>query len=227
MELDTKKVFGICMASACLSLFFYSLDQNQQKKASRAALIQAAQEQPLLNVEADTLRDSLSEAPSLTQSLRTSQSLKSPARKKARRTRRLAKAGEELGLQSVSRKRHRFAKKGFQVQGRIYDIKTLKPVRGAKVYFENPHTGKYRKAVTDKRGNYRLTLKSNMDGYYVAIRRPGYSKKYMEDWQPSFKKVRPSLRRQVAREHLRKTHEKIHILSTGTPVERNFVLIKS
>jgi len=136
--------------------------------------------------------------------------------------------GPDFRIFSVAKPKRFSRSKKFRVQGRVYDLKTLEPVRGARIFFRNPHTGKYRKVSTDRSGAYRVVLRANLDGYYVTIFKSGYSSKYSRDWEPSLKSFNSQRRRELAAEHLARPNQKTLIFSNpGEVLERDFVLIRT
>lgn len=152
-----------------------------------------------------------------------------PKRIPQRRPRRVRRSsgGAVDGIFSVGKVQRIDPSLRFTVRGEIFDLRNLRPVMNAKVTFQDPETGRYRVIRTNSSGIYHVTLRVNIDGYFVAIERAGYSPRYVRDWIPSLRTYNARRRADAVRQHLKRRFEQTLIFSrAGDVLIRDFGLIR-
>ncbi len=111
------------------------------------------------------------------------------------------------------------------VWGRIFDVRTLEPVRQATIVYKDPQTDTYYGAFTDKEGLYRAWLPAAEQGFHVSIHHPYYAPAYMSDWTPSLATLNSATRENIAENllHQPQTEEWI-ITNPGVHVSKDYAL---
>jgi len=186
--------------------------------------------------EQKELRDSLSPVPTL--SSVSKERLKSaplrrlktrrPVRKQSRSVRSAAvpKPDPDIFLYSYAAQRQDAEKGRFKVHGRLFDIRTGKPVAGARVIFRNRKAGTESFVLSGKDGAYHAFLGSSVEGYSVWIVRKGFSPRYVEDYMPSLRKSPKWVRRDVARAQLKGPRSWTFLFGQpGDTLAKDFALI--
>lgn len=111
------------------------------------------------------------------------------------------------------------------VWGRLFDVRTLEPVRKATIVYQDPKTGTYYGAFTDDEGLYRAWLPAADHGFYVSIHHPYYAPAYMSDWTPSLTTLKSDAREDVAENLLRQPQtEEWIITKPGAHFNKDYAL---
>jgi hypothetical protein len=113
----------------------------------------------------------------------------------------------------------------FIVRGRIFDLLTLAPVRGAAVRFKDGDTETLSAVTTDAKGRYQASLRSNGTGYMLSIRHPRYSRRVLEDWGVSFRSMSRAQREQAAADHLSRQSNTIILSMPGQVIEQDYAVL--
>jgi hypothetical protein len=83
----------------------------------------------------------------------------------------------------------------LRIQGRVYDLRTNRPVKHVRVRFEQRNSGSRWEAQTNEAGRYRLNIfKDTSEGLVVMIEAPGYRKGLLEDKDPPYRDWTPGAR---------------------------------
>lgn len=83
----------------------------------------------------------------------------------------------------------------LRIQGRVYDLRTNRPVKHVRVRFEQRNTGSKWEAQTNEAGRYRLIVfKDTSEDLVVMIEAPGYRKGLLEDKDPPYRDWTPGAR---------------------------------
>lgn len=79
----------------------------------------------------------------------------------------------------------------WRFNGRVYNMLTLKPVRGAQILFMGATE---RTATTDRRGRYSIVLPITDGGYQVFVDHPDYLEEYFDESNPPYRSMPMAIR---------------------------------
>ncbi|MFH1725816.1 MAG: carboxypeptidase regulatory-like domain-containing protein [Elusimicrobiota bacterium] len=114
----------------------------------------------------------------------------------------------------------------WRIRGTVFDLLTLAPVSGADVVFTDLKSGEPFRTETGPNGGYRAHLPVRDHGFDLKIRHPGYEPKYIEDSDPSYRKLSQDRRMDLARQAARTLQHKEFVSGDrDTLLNRDYALV--
>lgn len=106
-------------------------------------------------------------------------------------------------------------------EGRVYDMMSLKPVKGAVLLFMTQSEEETFEANTDDQGRYRIVVPSRPRGFKIVVDHVDYISEYFDEADPPYRSWTTAKRRQL---RAAKPVHKAWTAAGAAPARRNIVL---